>query len=199
MSRQEIQEAKNKMREAEAALRVAQDNLEFAKLGARQKRVAIARDVISAIKAGIIDVQHGVYLRTHGNELNDDGYIEKFDSCTACALGSMFATCVVKRPVLSLDVNDVMIPARTGANDDAMREALSPYFSEKQLRLIESAFEMDDFMGADDDVEYDEDDNVRYVGELGRAIAFGERYSSDKNRLIAIMNNIIENNGTFKP
>lgn len=206
MSNQSIQDAKRAIRKAELALQTAKDNLAFAKLPKAQKRVAIARDVIAQVKLGMIDVQQGKYLGDVVKVEDDNGNVVGVEKCTACALGSLFA-CAVNKPALKLDLDDAL-PAYgySGADDDSMREQLGDVFSEDQLRLIESAFEMDDFLEGDDSKYQDviEDDGTWtgetvFKGRLKKAVDFGERYTSDKRRLIAIMENVIENNGTFRP
>jgi hypothetical protein len=62
---------------------------------------------------------------------------------------------------------------------------LNKFFSERQLRLIESAFEVRAFHS----------DNQQYV----EAEEFGQKFINDKKRLLAIMENVVENKGTFKP
>jgi hypothetical protein len=60
--------------------------------------------------------------------------------------------------------------------EGAMRGALAPYFDFGQLRMIEAAFE-----------------------EWSYEKEFGDQYEDDAERMIAIMQNIIDNDGTFVP
>jgi hypothetical protein len=64
---------------------------------------------------------------------------------------------------------------------------LTSYFSPEQIGLIELAFERGDGWYPADTTD---DDN---------AVEFGERYQYNTNRMKAIMQNIINNNGTFVP
>ena len=61
---------------------------------------------------------------------------------------------------------------------------LKKYFTVPQLNLIEIAFEQTEI----------------FKHPLkSKAIKFGEQYKHPKSRLRAILNNILENNGVFKP
>ncbi len=91
-------------------------NKTFQKLSAKNKRIAIANDVISQIKTKALKPKQGVYFESavvdshkHG-PLDEDGFadpdaydkldlrdqlIRTQESCQVCALGSLFA-CTVK-------------------------------------------------------------------------------------------------------
>ncbi len=66
---------------------------------------------------------------------------------------------------------------------------MSGVFDTNELDHIEQAFEMntDTLAGHDDD---EDDDDYTYA-------EFGEAYDDDGERLVAIMENIIANDGTF--
>jgi hypothetical protein len=70
---------------------------------------------------------------------------------------------------------------------------LADHFEEQQLAAVECAFEMRDDLGDFRDTL--DNDPVT----LDRAIAFGKRHRSDRSRLIAILKNIIANDGEFVP
>jgi hypothetical protein len=101
-----------------------------------------------------------------------------------------------------------------------MRHYLGDIFENEQLALIETAFECSVF-APHFDSDDDEDDNEALAEEWGEsdaaqaAIAFGNKFpkaeyrscdcgcgdnkENDEPRLRAIMQNIIDNGGTFKP
>lgn len=176
----DIDKAREHIRETEKALRellakqVAEANAAFEAMTPEQKRVHIAQDTMQQIQKGWITVQRGTYLDWDGGDDYEPG-----EECRACALGSIFAACIA-RPELKLKAE----PGYEG-DDNEQRVALSPYFSEEQLMLIESAFEMDDFTYGDDGWE--------------DAVDFGRMFNNDKDRLLAILQNIIDNNGEFVP
>lgn len=179
----EIEKAREAVRTTENTLRellakqVAEANARFEAMTPEQKRVHIAWDTIQQIEKGWITVQRGTYLGWDGEETADN--YKAGEECRACALGSIFAACIA-RPELKLTYEP-----EYADDDNEQRDALSPYFSVEQLLLIESAFEKDDFTYGDDAWE--------------AAVEFGQRYTSDKDRLLAILKNIIANNGTFVP
>jgi hypothetical protein len=63
------------------------------------------------------------------------------------------------------------------------------YFTLNQIQLIEHTFE-----GGIGAVYWDSDHSM-----VNKSHAFYSRYPDSKDRLLAIMKNIVENNGTFKP
>jgi Zn-dependent protease with chaperone function len=69
---------------------------------------------------------------------------------------------------------------------EKLSNKLNKIFSTNQLKLIEIYFEANDGYFRD----YDED---------GRIKAFCDKHPSDKKRLQLIMENIVENEGTFVP
>lgn len=185
------------LKEAQRALNIARDNLRFAKAPRAQQRVIIAKDVIAALRAGTIVAESMEYM--DDVQMDEGGVIT---SCTACALGSVFA-CATRRGVNGHLMGGAL------AKQATMHRRLSPYFDEGQLRLIESAFECGDFSN-----EGLAGKNRR--GKWARAIKFGNQYpkvdffygdesgeararANDKKRMTAIMRNIIENEGTFRP
>lgn len=96
----------------------------------------------------------------------------------------------------------------------SVEKRLSEYFTKKQLALIELAFESGDkdhgtlpYYDADgsDDYHYNKyevniDSFPKLLlskAEMDLAIKFGRKYRHDTDRFLAIMNNIIRNDGTF--
>lgn len=156
------------------------------------KRLRIARDVIAQVESMRIRPKQGTYI-SFTSVYDGDGRrievknwarpVKEAEACTACALGSMFVSrCELTKPLVTIGQAD-----RTPSED--MAAALSDVFSEQQLGLIEAAFEMCD--------------NVRCEGvdstTLHRAWDFCEDLKDPKERLVAIMKNIIDHDGTFVP
>lgn len=199
------QELKNAVKTAQINLKIALDNLAFEKLTPAQKRVTIAKDVIAQVKLGKIKAQRGTYV--------EHGVVEgnKIDSCTACALGSLFA-CAIDKPALKNFVEEE-IGLESGDTDfyydnqSEMQQALSPYFDVFQLELVESAFEQtatnidsadyEEIVTGEDSEWRITDPKIRKL--VDKAVAFGNKFVGSKQRLIAIMQNIVTNKGTFKP
>ena len=79
------------------------------------------------------------------------------------------------------------------ANDaEFMRSYLGGFFDEKQLVLIETAFEGELITNSGTELYYDSP-------EVRAAVRFTARIKDHGNRLRKIMNNIIEHEGTFVP
>jgi hypothetical protein len=164
------------------------------------KRVAIAKDVIrSVLEDKTIKPQAGVYFESNSldgtlnnmryEEIDEssiefrDVFLKKLHECTACAVGSMFVCSMLR------DDNLTITEFRESFDN---KHVLRRFFSSGQIYLIESAFERDNMHWCNEDWELEQDN-------IYAAIKFGERYTNDKKRLIAIMQNIIDNNGTFIP
>lgn len=163
---------------AEEALRVAKANLEFAKASPKQKRIIIANDVIAAIKAkSVIAAQVG-YGKPAERDEDEALLAAKSNGCKACGIGTMFI-CGLRRG-LSGDWDETDGQTR-------IHNSMSPFFSEDQLFLIEAAFEQD--------ATFHPDNSSKAV----RAKKFGDLYGDSNKRLVAIMKNIIDNYGVFRP
>lgn len=137
-----------------------------------QRRVAVAKDVIKAVKAKKFNVlAFNAYIEGDmpieaGRERQWAKTSLKQARCTVCARGGMMLCKVAK-------YNNFEIPSESSglyAGGAETTLALSDCFTEKQLLDIEHAFE-----NCWCDIE------------------------DDADRLTAIMQNIIDHNGTFKP
>lgn len=204
------------------AKRVRDRNYRFRKMTPEQQRVRIAKDVIDNLRASKIVAANDGYLNLRENpfEAKDNILSLEYDlcsasrserrrietkiealretletplhqvfesnkGCTVCAIGGAFVSAVLRADCLKVkDLND------TG-DSDAMRDYLGQWFDRKQLGLIESAFEK----------------SVRYAMLHGgstyvkanEASEFGQKYADPEDRMIAIMQNIVENKGEFRP
>jgi ribosomal protein S27AE len=185
---------------------VKKANKKFSRAKAWEKRVALAKDVITQIKAKLISAKTGNYI-----SLDYIDYYIDFDSqfnkavkekkltCQTCAKGALLACHVLKN-------NHMTIRDASRAQDEDVKPRLKRIFGKGQLDLIEAAFEKAVIC---DDLKVLEGESNRtdqfgnYYNiptELGKkAIAFGKKYRDANKRLIAIMENIITNRGTFIP
>jgi hypothetical protein len=137
---------------------------------AAKRRVAIAQDVIDQIHAKKYRPTHMVYV---------DGPFDEFDTtaskavtakCDVCAIGGMF----LSRFNLYNKENDYV------GDSDTMKDRLEEAgFTSEQLRLIERCFEGWGSI----------EDEHPWLAEL----------DNPEDRLIAIMQNIVDHKGTFKP
>ncbi len=168
----------------------------FKKMPKNRKRVAIAKDVIAQLETKQIIAVRGTYMRLReAPEARDgmqfrDALLSDKTTCTACAIGSMFACAVIRADALTIgDINEVSEASYIGTSaeieDAIMREYLKRYFTDNQLAMIEAAFEC---WGA-----YSDTPGVR------NSYFFGHEYGDVTERMIAIFRNIAANKGTFKP
>lgn len=161
-------------------------NEQFAAMTPAEKRVNLAQDVIMQLNAELITAEQGTYLSLHE---------ENSLKCDACALGSLFI-CSVTKPELALDIDDLV----DMGDRESMQDHLEGIFDHAQLDMIETAFEMDPYMSYPEDLDlYDESAVTAFDDLVDKTIEFGRKYDDDKARLIAIMENVVANKGTFVP
>lgn len=175
-------------------------NAEFKKATKAQKRVMIAQDVLAQLKAKRYVAESGCWVQPNYNSTAtwadikytdsvQELFVEKkIESCNVCALGGLFMSCTnFNNNTLLEDLDDVS--EDLGAlveEEEKLSNKLNKIFSTSQLKLIETYFEANGGYFRD----YDEDDRIE---------AFYNKHPSDKKRLQLIMENIVENEGTFVP
>jgi hypothetical protein len=174
-------------------------NEEFKKATKAQKRVMIAKDVLAQIKAKRYfpesgewvnplwsDDQKSIDIQLDPNSSIKDAFKSKaINSCQVCALGGLFMSCT------NLNNNTTVEDLLTKefyigdlvSDDVKISNGLNRIFTQKQLILIESYFE---------------GSQGYFKGDDKKTFVFLENYNDDE-RLEMIMQNIIDNNGTFKP
>lgn len=185
-------------------------NEEFAALPPNEKRVRIAQDVIARIKSHELIAKPKVWVSFLENEKTFGGYYrdESLQTvleienpiCNVCAIGGMIVSTIANSN--NFEVGEVSsynnydldgeepqeekcIPFSTG------KKVLLGIFSGEQLILIEEAFEL-----GNGHVKFylcDEVDNKT----MSKAREFGKRYDNPTDRMLAIMENIVANNGEF--
>lgn len=169
------------------AARLEARNRALAEMTPGQRRVEVAKDALAQLKAEKIVAMGNLYLRDEEGQFIDEAItqemVDAMPRCMACAVGTFFVTCVRKYDALAPDV------VLDSMYDEGMREYLTPFFDRKQLAQIEYAFERG----------YTSERGLLSEEELETAQAFGSRFETDHSRLIAILNNIIENGREFIP
>ena len=124
-----------------------------------------------------------------------DGTVE---SCKVCALGGLFMSCTLYNNKTKLDACGYYGEASDLGEfidrSEPISNGLDKFFSQSQLKLIEEAFEGGFGYFGDGCYTYNrfEDNNRQYY-------TYADKYPEDDDRMIAIMNNIVKNNGTFVP
>ena len=194
----------------------------FAQAEPAEKRVLVAKDVIEQIKAEKFEAVKGNWVclrpknfdqyvtdadkaayspsilkrvagQRYANEAGDDSLQKTLlgndvESCACCALGGMF---------LSTVLYNNNAPRRSAGTDlgdkiqlhQAIPGGLTELFSREQLIMIEIAFEC----GQGYFQSYQEP--AVYIA----CAQFGLRHGTNRSRLVAIMQNIIDNGGYFAP
>lgn len=174
------------------AKQVAAKNAAFAALSPEAQRVAIAQDVLDGLASKQVRAMSGTYVRLYDGDPGDYNGVHKSQAerlngytCQVCALGALFVCATERTPITIKETFSGKPDEVTyGMFSDRIRDALSPYFSHDQLLAVEAAFE-----------ETDMDSSIDSAARsFGRSAGY-----DDGERMEAIMRNIIENNGTFKP
>ena len=148
-----------------------------ANLTPAEMRVLIAQDVIDRVNAGRIRPVIGYYLRKHTTV---DSLLEA-RTCQVCAMGAMFVAHIARFDA----VDDLQVAAVERGGGSTICDTLGGYFSVTQLRMIEAAFELRSYwLGNDDTI---------------RCCEFGRQFKNKRDRLVAILQNVIDHGGKFKP
>ncbi len=183
---------------ASVAKEIKRRNRVFSAATKAQRRVLLAQDVIDQIKAAKFVAETGRWVSLSGSwTLGDDTSVQRailqndIPECQVCALGSLITSCVLFKNKITIgDYVDEKMDWCNGQHEARVTEevGLRTVFSVAQLRLIEQAFEQG---GGFYSGRLTDQDEV--------AIKFGKRYSSDNERLTAIMQNIVAHKGWFIP
>ena len=192
---------------------------EFNALPNNEKAVLVAKDVLEQVKAEKYIPNTGTYIHVFGDGFNFEGSIkDNFDQiqqCKVCALGSMLMSSTHLGNTLTTSDIDNYPEADDLRDSEKITELFSSIFTNKQLLLIETAFEgYSDFWGEtkrqlekrheETPFQYYESSDRYSVETLTfeETLAcemFNRKYPDDDKRLIAICRNIIRNKGVFMP
>ena len=198
---------------------IKEANALFNKASKEEKAILLAEDVIAQVKAERYEATQGAWC----NIYIDDNYDEQFNSfkvqasmpsCEVCGLGSLFCSLVKVK-------NNITVGDLDGISEEDIIERLGKIFSIEELSAIEIAFEQNDGfagVGLFDQGFEDEEEKYRLLNDrifiksidgknfkdstykyLKAAEKFSLNIDDDKECLIKIMQNIIKNNGHFKP
>lgn len=200
---------------------------QFKKLGQRGKALAIARDIIAQLDAARFQPKMGSWLDiTNANkhyenmfdiDVDFDPDLQSFATSPECTEQSCYA-CALGATLLSYArINDNFDLSHKYEISD-INELIEEEIFGDDVYLIEHAFEKGcgaaSFYEADEDdedgiaefewdgsifVNEDFDYQVHIEEAFPAARKFGNQYVSDDVRLRAIMQNIIDNKGRFKP
>jgi hypothetical protein len=178
-----------------------------------EKRLAIVGDVIAQVKARHFRAEMQVYCRINdGNILHDgDTQLQKIleqNSCQVCAKGAIFAANILRNN--NLVWRDYQASLINQVNEDR----LGDLWTETEFDTIETAFEMCPINDSNPELvtryepykpldcfdEWEEwyEENGQWLTPLAdRAAKFGYGYPNSEKRLLAIMENMLSNEGKF--
>jgi len=190
---------------AKVKAEIMRRNKLFKNATAAEKRVLIAQDVITQIKLKRYVPMEGTWVdpdigfpsdpdMPEAHPFADDTasirelfLTEKIQSCDCCALGAMFMSCTLYNNQTTVkDFDRETWNFEKHLKDRNFANGLARFFSLDQLKLIEAAFE--DNCGAFP---------VKGAEQAIKASKWSDKYPNDDDRLIAIMRNIVKNDGTF--
>jgi hypothetical protein len=171
---------------------------------AAKKRVLLAKDVLSLLQEGKIIAQQDKYFESKHIDLSTVSSEESFqkllqedkEPCEVCAVGSLLV-CAVKR-YNKAKIKDIRFTSHRDDDDNSLgsndalcfMKILERYFSREQIVLIKSAFEKTS-RGIDSCFHGNLQPDDLLIAQ--------EKYKDmdSEQTMIAIMQNIIDNNGTF--
>ena len=144
-----------------------------------QGRLAILRDALAQVKTGRFAAGYG-YLEITGELRRDTVYTlqslvqEEGVQCSGCALGAIFVGYIINfNQVECRSKSDIqLIPGHP-----LLQEKLRQYFGQSELTLIENYYEC-------------------YVRESD---LYSKKFPGKHDRLVAILENCLRNNGSFIP
>jgi hypothetical protein len=167
----------------------------------QKNRVAIAKDALAWLDAGALVAHNNGYvaadnLKPYSDEFRNNGWREARDvvlgRCHVCALGGLLLAKAVRFDAVK--ISELSIPGF----------ALQPYFSSEQINQIEAAYEGTSFPGINgSSIKKDNMGMGNYHG-YDHSLKFSnsywkQTYPQPTDRFRAIMQNIIRNDGDFKP
>lgn len=187
---------------------IAENNAAFKKASKSQKRIMIAQDVLKQLGSRRYKAESGVFLYYQCKPSITDSYLmgdsaqhafahKEITNCTVCALGGLFMSCTNLNNNTTLsDLADESDSIGNYIDEDLnFSNGLDKFFTKNQLMLIEIYFESECGHFANSaftDERFYNSINFDHVNKFFD-------YRNDKLRLKMIMENIIENNGTFVP
>ena len=161
--------------EATITSRFAAENkpIPFEDLSSQEQRIWFAKDVLAQLYKNKLIIDTGAFVEKMST-----------DTCTVCALGALAISCLTKRTDFTT-LDELSSFRESDRLRSVIHDLLSPYFSSDQLDLIEAAFE------ERADYARVRTPQVEIASKLYSLVDLPEE------RLICIMQNIIDNQGTF--
>lgn len=172
--------------------RIRRANERFNKMTMPQKAVAVAKDVIAQLKNKRYQATTSVYITNVVtpevcNSPSAAVLGSKDISCNVCARGSMIVSAARLFNQCSLKSHRDDVPGPVNRWNSGLdrehctfRQIEQSIFTREQVAMIEAAFEC-------------------WYADYPECGKFGGKYNNPTDRMIAIMENIVKNKGTFVP
>lgn len=168
------------------------------KMSKKERRVSIARDVLRRLERGELRLGINYYCEPDDDEdfALQKGDISKEDitklqtECRVCARGAFMISRISKCKDVKWEQLKNGKSNTIHVDNEANSNILKDSFTQKQLGLIEAAFEFSLEYG----VDYGNSSE-----DSREAAKFGYDLDKPQDRLIAICQNIIDNDGKFNP
>lgn len=167
----------------------------FESLPASQKRVVLAKDILKYIKVKVITPNAGYYIDISKTKTPSDKQVQenfhKVKNCVVCEMGALLLAIVKYRNQATFsDLNNIRVNCH-----DPMWDKLKGIFSAQQMYEMECCFEgTSGWASARVGIRFGAINYDKRIYSL-----YLKKFPTDKTRMIAIMKNIIRNNGVFKP
>lgn len=172
----------------------------FNSLSKKEKRIEIIKDLKESIKSNRFITAHSYLEMTAEDtiftenanlqEIFTDKKVEVH--CHGCAIaGLLHSRVILGNEVL---VNDIEYPQDNyDIEGKDIRDFLKSIFTMKQMYLIEAAYEREH------DILDIAEEGEEFLDLMIDSADFGAFYNNDDDRLIAICDNILQNDGKFDP
>lgn len=155
---------------------------DFNKLTTAERRIAIARDVLAHMEAGLIDANYNGYLATHSEQGTLREQVLK-GGCRVCAMGALYAGYLLASGEPGSEGETNLL----GSDEFSIRGV----FSVDELNLVEAVHEgYAEYMRADGEIE-------SIPQDMYHAIITLVLDTTRPERIRRIMENIIDNGGNF--
>lgn len=172
---------------------------EFNRLSDRDKRVLVAQDALKYLKGGIVEPTVGEYVqvtKSQNNSVQKD-ILTGILRCKACQKGILLIAAVGRE-------DHVPHSSLKHLSDGELIYSRLDFFNINQLDLMETAFEKEitNVFNSHLNSEAGRRDQtvvIKPTPIATKAIKFGSSYSEPAKRMQGILENIIDNNGEFRP